>query len=148
LIRIEVKNVDGVIKNMGNIIHWANLEIPLVTEEVADWGAKFARGIAPRGTGALIQAIDVKPGRSGKSTEFTIVSRTPKSPGNPNWAGKTVPYQVFLHRGQRGAYKGDVKTGDHKYMYTTRDVLKNKYPEKIKKSLREAMASNNIKITK
>jgi len=132
---------------MGHVIHWANIEIPKVTEEAAYWGAKFARGIAPEGTGALIQAIDVKPGRSGKGTEYIVVSRTPKSPGNPNWAGKRVPYQVFLHKGMRGAYTGTTKTGDHKYMYTTRDLLKGKYPKDMQKSLTRALASGNFKIT-
>src|SRR6056297_3542931 len=129
---------------MGRIINWAQLEVPNITEEQAEKGAQYAKSIAPEQTGALIQAIDVKPGRGRDSSRYTIVSRTPKK--NPNWYGETVPYQVFLHKGLRGGYRGATKTGDHEYMYTTASILRKGYPRKVQNSLAKILKSGNFKI--
>jgi hypothetical protein len=132
-------DADRALMSMGRLIHWANVEVRGVTEEVAIEGKYYAKSIAPRHTGALIQAIDTKPGRSGKSTEFMVVSRTPKPQkdimGRPS--KRMVPYQMYIHRGLRGMYKGGKKTGDHNYMQTTALYLAKKFPDTLMKSLKK-----------
>lgn len=131
---ITVIGIPRTQKMLGRYITWANLTMPKLTEEAADEGAQLARQIAPKKTGALIQAINVTPGAS--KNDWRVVSRTPKNQtdvyGKPT--KRRVPYQLYLHLGLRGFWIGR-STGDHRYMFTTGAYLSRKYPEMIKKSL-------------
>jgi hypothetical protein len=131
---ITVKlDADKVIKMGDRLIKWANVEIKNLTEAEAKIGAIYAATIAPRDSGALIQAIDYAPGK--KATEWKVVSRTPKNP----FSKRRVPYQMYMHLGLTGRRKHNNYKGgkDPRYMITTAKWLAGDYPIKIIKSLRK-----------
>lgn len=133
-IGINVTGVDNVQGVMTRLTSWANVTIPQLTHKQADYGAAVAAQIAPRYSGALIQAISAAPGKDSK--EWTIVSRTPKGQ-----VGRTVPYHYFIQIGKGGSRGNVVKnpTGDHNYMQTTARLMSEQYPQLVLKSLRQTI---------
>lgn len=125
---IKIKGIAEVKSYLNQLGEWVQTEVPMLTEEQAKNGKRYASGIAPNQTGALISAIGV---RKGKDKEYAIVARTPKGKNNP----RQVPYQVYLHYGQRGSYTGTKKSGDHQFMNTTYDYILNRYPQRMEQEL-------------
>jgi len=134
-------NVKGEVLNFGNMIKWFQFTVKDLTENQAEWGAQFAKSIAP-GSGELIQAISSQPDSSGKGYSWMVVSRLPKNQTSMFGGTKRippVPYHKFLHEGKRGGYHGSTKTGDHKYMFTLTDVMRKGFSVKIEKSIEKAL---------
>lgn len=132
-IGIDVKGVEQTQAFMGRMVSWANVTIPQLTNRQANAGAKFAAGIAPKQTHALVQAISSEPGNKGS---YRIVSRTPKGQ-----VGRTVPYHLYLAYGKHGRMKTppEKPSGDYQYMAKTAEMLSEKYPDLILKSLRQTI---------
>ena len=127
-ISVDWKGATELHRYFNRLGSWLQLELPMLTQQQAVEGKEFAAGIAPNQTGALISAIGI---RKGSDKEYNIVSRVPKGASNP----RNVPYQVYLHAGARGNYRGGKKSGDHQYMETTYNHIKNRYPQRVERAL-------------
>lgn len=132
-ISITIQGAQRTIKSMGKIRKWANIELKGLTFENAEKARKFAYKIAPHYTGALKQAIVT---RASRKKGYSVVSKTPKR-GNP----RDFPYQIALHENKRGNYRGNRKSGDHQYMFTTFDWLQKTYPNDVAKELDKLLKS-------
>lgn len=132
-IDLEVKGTQGVIRTMGKIQRWANLEVPKLTFDQAEEGKRFAASIAPRKTGQLINNIAVA-SRRGKG--FALISRMPKGQNR----AIPRPYHYFMHGIRADGFpyydtRNNIRTGDPRFMFTTAEYLRKRYPDKILKSL-------------
>jgi len=134
-------HMKGEVLNFGNVIRWFQFTVKDLTEDQAKEASQIARSLAP-GKGELIQAINAKPDNKSKGYSWMVVSRMPENQKSMFGGGKRtppVPYQQFLHEGKRGGYRGTVKTGDHRYMYTLTDLMRKGYPVKVQKSMEKAL---------
>lgn len=124
---ITVTIRENVVKNMNRLVRWVNLEVPKITEEQATRGARFARDIAPKDTGALIQAIEAV--KEGRGSAYRIVSRTPK-----HRDGRLRPYNYYLHEG----VTVNIKNGrEQRYMKVTARMIAENFPKEVMNSLRK-----------
>jgi len=133
MVSIKVIGLTELFKRFNGIKGWLQSELPRLTQKSAEEGKAYAVAIAPKRTRALVNAIAARKS-GGKDISYTLVSRTPKGSNT-----RRVPYQVYLHKGKRGFYKGNVKSGDHQYMDTTARFLSHKYPEMIERSLNKQL---------
>lgn len=126
MVTVEFKGLRETMKYFGELSKMQE-EIRKLSKEQAEEAKRYARSIAPVYTGALVSAIETN--INGKN-EYAIVSRTP-SRNNP----RRVPYQVYLHQGKRGRAVNGRVSGDHQYMDTTYEYLKNRYPQRVERAL-------------
>ncbi len=129
--QVKVTGIRGTVKNMNRILEWANIKLPALSFDTAEKGKEYAVGIAPRKTGDLINAIGIA---QDKSKGFAVVSRTPK--GNNS---RRRPYHEYMHGLGNYNTASKIKSGDPRYMFTTFDWLRKKFPEEVQKSLDKAM---------
>jgi len=119
---IVIKGLDRLQKKLNSIKKATSLGIDNLTKEEAKRGAKFAKDIAPRDTGALIQAIEFL--KIGKANEYMILSRLPTR-GNK----RRRPYHQMMH----GLSKrfpdiaNKIREKEPGYMFVTADMLRKEY---------------------
>jgi len=87
----------------------------VTTRKLADLGKAFAASIAPRDTGKTVQGI-VR--RKGKAVEWQIVAQN-MHPHASRLGNFNLPY--WMHNSPNA--KDHIKSGDPKFMFTTRDYL-------------------------
>lgn len=123
MIGMTIKVKSNVVKNMGNLIRWVNMELPAVSLDAANYGARYAAGLAPRDSNALYQAIGVN---TVKGKGFSVVSRTPK-----NRDGRYRPYHLWMHDMGKYSTSWMIKSGNPKYMFVTAEKLRNRFPDEV-----------------
>lgn len=129
-------DASGPISKFRKINKWIRGEIPRLTKQQALRGARFARQIAPRDTTALVQAIDMAPGKKGQGkTEYLVISRQPNHP----LQGRSRPYHMWLNEGLRGWAVGYPKSGEHRYMEATARYLRKEYVPTLKRELQKTL---------
>lgn len=131
-INISTPNLVGIrtaIQNKANKLAQIAETSPI---EAARAGRQFAMSIAPRKTGALWRAIDV--GTTGKGRAIVRVDSTRLQ---PNKYGMMFNYASYMHltNGMMGNQQR-IRTGDPRFMYTTREWLNKKFPEDVKRKIR------------
>lgn len=136
--KATVKGTGGVVRSMGRVVAWANMELPQLTFEESQQGARIASLLAPQDTGALVNAIGTRPSSRGKG--FSVVSRIPK--GKNSQRTKPRAYHMFMHGIKAKSFPlyntgKDIKNGDPRYMFTTANIMRREYPKKVLNSLRK-----------
>lgn len=142
MVSSRVQVIDkGVVKTLGKLRNWANIEVRKLTFDQADKGADYMAKLLPNQTGAMAQALSKQP-QTRRGNAYAIVMRTPK-PKSPSWTGKQdVPYHIFYNEGKRGTYGKNgvkVKSGSYRFVEKTTGWLFAKYPELISNSLDRAI---------
>jgi len=132
VVKLKVTGAKGLVHSMGKIVNWANIIVSGVTFDEAEWGKDFAKSIAPHDTYDLINAIGTAQARGNKG--FSVVSRMPKGHNKRN-----RPYHMFMHGLESPNTSGQHFNGDPRYMFTTFDMLRKRYPKKVQESLDKAM---------
>jgi hypothetical protein len=128
-IRVTI-NDKQVLKKLKSLNKFMEMSIPELTNKQADEGAAYAASIAPRDTGALIQAIGSIHSMRGTRSTAQIVSRTPPNIRNNN--PRNYPYQIVLEMGK----SVNVRGGRHqRYMHDTMTWLEEKYPRLVSEGL-------------
>lgn len=96
------------------------------TNKVADLGKQQAKHLAPRQTGALIQAIT-----SENKKGWSVIKST--QPNRFNWRGQKFPYHIWMHlnNGRMGAGRF-IRSGSPTYMYDVYNWLTKYFPEQVR----------------
>ena len=117
-----------------------SIEIPRVMKKLIEAGTDYARRIAPRRSGALIQGIvgAVTPGARGRGGRFistgTIISRKPENLAGVNNNPRNVPYNIYLEYGRQV----NVRNGrTQRYMEATAEWLTDKSSDEVGKSAKK-----------
>lgn len=135
---IEFK-AQGVLKKFTKLNSFLVMEVPNLTKAQAEEGLLMAQRLAPRDSGALIQAIRSEPAKKrNNNVGYSIVSRTPKNSISPKRRQMTnprgVPYHVYQEKGTR--YNRPVL-----FMDRTMTYLEKTYPEVFRKNLQRVLRS-------
>ena len=110
-------------------------KVELTPRQIAEWGALKSKTIAPRDTGALIQAISWKslPGqKTKKAMIFVRDVSNPRGGKRPkqytalhhSWGGRTGPLYSLPNQKNPG-------TGDYHWLFTIRQEAKEKFRKGI-----------------
>ena len=125
---VTVERFNTLLKKRGDVLSANVLKTPKL---IAEWGANKAKSIAPRDTGALIQAISFKEAKSSESAKGTVFVRNISNIKYPGRIAARVPrYAAIQHHLGLNDYH-QAKTGDPHWGFT----IKREGREKFKQAL-------------
>lgn len=133
-IEIDMSDMTTLTKQFEQLV---NVRLPNVTQVQALEGAHYAASIAPRRTGALIQAISfekkgaIRDARGRFAGGSLIVSRTP-SMNNP----RGVPYHYWLETGRLVNVRGG---RTQRYMQATADWINERFYDKVSNEINKSL---------
>lgn len=123
--RISVKGVENIRKSLNNVVNELRRTKSELPDEVAKFGANYARSIAPIYTGALIQAINWTVSKDGKA--WVIL----RNPNDYRSFGKSrLNYGAEMQNG--GYWLEHIKSGEPQFMLKTYDQMQLELNQKIK----------------
>lgn len=130
-------NIDRWLTQWRKRVSELNKKASLTPRQAAEYGAKFAKTMAPRDTGALIQAIGWKVANAEKgkkgSGEAQIIVRN--SPLNPKRSGKHArpSYYALQHNTHPSGWKYQNETGVKRYLNVAAKRTRKKFKVDVAK---------------
>ena len=100
--------------------------IDATPQQVAEWGALKAKTIAPKDTGALIQAISWQTVAGQKTKRAMIFVREMQNPKYQGVRGR-VPRYASIHHKLPLKHPNQAKTGDPHWLFTIRNEAKDRF---------------------
>ena len=133
--RISQKDIDRIRRKLFSYANKLRKEFDGLAWDLGRMAQSYARSIAPVYTGTLLKAIQFRTSKRGVVAIIVDKATLNSNPFNP----QNVNYALIMHEknGQMG--RGiHIKSGDPRFMYTTRDYILDKLGREVQIRLGKA----------